>query len=186
MTDPAGRPTVLADASFCQVTRVAGWAGAVIVGSGVEVVGGVIPHITSSNSAEMVAMLNALRWAVRAGLVLYGEAVLLATDCEHLHRKIGGSHVSRKNKRRLALGLPIPGNGGITQRPIIRFAIENALKLEVIRIDGHPSREQRRQTLRCRVMRMVDEESRRRMREAREQTKARELVGPVAGDDDQA
>lgn len=160
MTDPAGRPTIVADASFCDRTRAAGWAGAVIRGATFEATSGVLTAgLASTNSAEGAAMLNALRWALDRGLVVPGEAVLLATDSEHLWRKY--EHLSRRNRARLERGEPL--STGQAHKPLRMLAAARGITFDVCWIRGHPNSRERRQSLRARVMRLVDQAARTQM-----------------------
>ncbi len=77
------RVTIIADASFCPKTGVAGYGFWIAGERGKQGGEGAVKGLCDTNStAEMQALVNALHIAVRAGLVSQGDAVLLQTDCE--------------------------------------------------------------------------------------------------------
>jgi hypothetical protein len=167
MTDPAGRTTIIADASHCPRTRVAGWAAAAIVPGSMprtETAPGGWFYASSSNSAEMTALTNAFAWAIEAGHVATGQSVLLVTDSSNAHNKLMGrpSRGARLRERRgLPPVLPLLGI------PILRLAHDHGIILEVILADGHPTLDKRRISLRARTIHAVDRHSREIMKAER-------------------
>lgn len=76
--------TILADASFCPDTKAAGWGYWIASDRGKRGGGGVIKGMRSdytSKHAEMMALVNALAVARKAGLVEDGDEILFQTDC---------------------------------------------------------------------------------------------------------
>jgi ribonuclease HI len=204
MTDPAGRPTIVADASFCPLTRAAGWSGAIII-----VVPGTAPKVEmapggafqagSSNNAEMAALCNAVGWAIEAGHIAAGQAVLLATDSQHVVNKIKIAIAGAKSRKaiwRERNGLP-PAPPNPRSTVLGRLAHDHSLTIEVVMVAGHPSANKRRESLRARIVAMVDQHSRRLMKSERarlwrtgtvgveivsEQSGAREKSNQLRGD----
>jgi len=86
--------TIIADASFCQDTRTAGYGFWVASERGKLQGGGPMKRpVKTSVLAEAKAVCIALNAAVRAGLVVEGDEVLLQTDCFpaiHLLQQVGG------------------------------------------------------------------------------------------------
>lgn len=76
--------TILADASFCPRTRAAGWGYWIASDRGKRGGGGELRRMRvgeTSKHAEMMALVNALKVARAAGLVLDGDEILFQTDC---------------------------------------------------------------------------------------------------------
>lgn len=74
--------TILADASFCPVTKVAGYGYWIACERGkLGGDGGMRLTCDAAQTAEMKALVNALHVGIRHGLVKNGDDVLLQTDC---------------------------------------------------------------------------------------------------------
>lgn len=86
--------TIIADASFCQDTHTAGYGFWVASERGKLQGGGPMKKpVLNSTLAEAKAVCIALDAAVRAGLVVEGDEVLLQTDCVpaiDLLQQVGG------------------------------------------------------------------------------------------------
>jgi ribonuclease HI len=174
VTDPAGRITVLSDASFCDRTRAAGWAAAVIAPDGkTHVTSGLIAEKCGcANSAEGKAMVHALRWALEHGYLKTGSSALLATDSDHLVVRLNGTHTPRKRRKLLRRGIAMPPPGpdrhnGSPPAIIANLAAQHGIIIEVCKIDGHATPSKRRSSLRARVMARIDQMARTRMKDQR-------------------
>lgn len=77
------RVTIITDASWCDMTQAGGYGYWVACERGRER-GGAAFRVRPSSSliAEMMAMVNGLCQAVRSGLVMAGDRVLIQTDCQ--------------------------------------------------------------------------------------------------------
>lgn len=74
--------TIIADASYCPMTKAAGYGWWLAserrkVGGGGEV----RDRVDGSSAAEMIALVNALYIAANNALVLKGDHILFQTDC---------------------------------------------------------------------------------------------------------
>lgn len=77
------RVTIIADASFCPDTNVAGYGYWIACERGKDGGGGEMKgRVESSLIAEMQAVVNALYISIRKNLVQANDHVLLQTDCE--------------------------------------------------------------------------------------------------------
>lgn len=75
--------TIIADASYCCETKIAGY-GFWIASSRAGKYGGsgvIKEDVETNNAAEMMALANALAIAVKRGMVAQYDEVLLQTDC---------------------------------------------------------------------------------------------------------
>ena len=98
------RVTIIADASFCPDTNVAGYGYWIAsnrgkVGGGDEMKG----RVPSSIVAEMQAAVNALYIAARQSLVQHGDSVLIQTDCQAAIDTFEGRRESLNDKEVEAL-----------------------------------------------------------------------------------
>lgn len=83
--------TIIADASHCHETGVGGFAFWVACRRGKRGSDGAFKvRPNSSTTAEAMALCNALHFAIRTGLVLEGDVVLLQSDCEQALRLFEG------------------------------------------------------------------------------------------------
>lgn len=75
--------TILADASWCPDTRVAGYGYWIASDRGSEGGGGVMTtrQVASNTVAEMMALANALHHAMLLDLVQADDSILFQTDC---------------------------------------------------------------------------------------------------------
>ncbi len=75
--------TIIADASFCPDTKVAGYAYWIICKRGKKGGDGTFKGPVESNIiAEMMALLNALQGGLTSKVVRHNDQVLLQTDCQ--------------------------------------------------------------------------------------------------------
>ncbi len=77
------RVTIIADASHCGQTGAGGYGYWIASERGKQGGGGQIKDpVDGSGAAEMIALINALHIALKTGLVVQGDHVLLQTDCQ--------------------------------------------------------------------------------------------------------
>lgn len=75
--------TIIADASYCPETDKAGYGFWIASQRGKQGGDGILESEVGNNIvAEMMALLNALHVAVKRGLVVKKDCVLLQTDCQ--------------------------------------------------------------------------------------------------------
>lgn len=96
------------DASLCTETGAAAW-GAVARGVKHQEFGALFPgSFGSINGVELHAIAMGLRAAIEAGIFRRGHHVIVQTDSCHAGVRVRPDYVSRRNRRRMRLGLPIP------------------------------------------------------------------------------
>lgn len=77
------RVTIIADASWCPQTHVAGYGFWIASDRGKQGGSGAMRNtVVNNNAAEMMALINGLHHACKTGLVQACDAVLLQTDCQ--------------------------------------------------------------------------------------------------------
>lgn len=116
--------------------------------------------------------MNALVWAIASGYVSPGDAIAMATDSQHSHGRLTGAFLSRKNRARLRLGVPLPKQDtgkdhGSPLKTIGAIAANNSITIEFVLIPGHTSPAARRRSVLARVMGNMDRDSRAYMRAQR-------------------
>lgn len=95
--------TLITDASYCPNTGAAGYGYWVVCARGRHVGSGAMKNaVANNNSAEMMAIANALYQSYNHGLVLSGDHVLIQTDCQ---AAILGFEGKRKNITEEELGV---------------------------------------------------------------------------------
>jgi ribonuclease HI len=83
--------TAFSDASFCEETKAAAWAGWVKSDRGRVYKGGVIRTIVvSSNEAEFCALANTLALAEKGGLLEIGDRMIAQTDNRRVQSVLTG------------------------------------------------------------------------------------------------
>lgn len=76
------RVTIIADGSYCDVTKAGGYGFWVVSERGRHAGGGSLKGRTlSSADAEMKAVAKALHYALKHGIACGGDEVLIQTDC---------------------------------------------------------------------------------------------------------
>jgi ribonuclease HI len=169
---PLSRTTALVcDASFCDRTRTAGWAAALVRPDGTtsSVSAPIENGFSSINGAEQAAALRAMQWAEREGHLVGLSRLLLVTDSMAVRHKLAPGYVSRRNRRRLRRGLalpvPDPATGFVAPLNAIRLiASRHGVKLDVVHANGRNTRK-RRTAIRLAFV-AVDRASREAMRQA--------------------
>lgn len=74
--------TIISDASWCPNTKAGGYGYWIACQRGRKAGGGVIRRrVTSSQSAEMMAVVNGVWHGLNDGYVLSGDVLLIQTDC---------------------------------------------------------------------------------------------------------
>lgn len=78
------RATIIADASYCNETRVAGYGYWIASDRGKLGGGGrmTTEQVVTSTAAEVMAIANSIHHAIAAGLVQEGDELLVQTDCQ--------------------------------------------------------------------------------------------------------
>lgn len=177
---------IVADASFCQHTRCAGWAGAIIFPSGATSYMCGSMHCGSSNSAEMFAIAKTFEWTVTAGYLVEGDAVMLTTDSAYVHRRLTGRHISRRNQARAKRGVPLPDQDtgkdyGSARKAIGSLAAKMQLTIDAQIVPGHTSPSVRRRNHQARVMSDVDRMAREQMKQSRLDSFGTVKLAPFTG-----
>ena len=76
------RVTIIADASHCPTTKVAGYGFWIASDRGKKSGDGIFKEkLINSNSAEMMSVANAFHIALKEGYILEGDQVLIQCDC---------------------------------------------------------------------------------------------------------
>lgn len=95
--------TIIADASYCHETGAAGYGYWVVCGRGRHIGSGSMKTpVANNNSAEMMALANALHQALGLQLIQPKDHVLLQSDCQ---AAIGGFIGNRHNITQEELGV---------------------------------------------------------------------------------
>lgn len=77
------KTTIVADASFCPETKVAGYGFWIASNRGKKAGSGIVAVTVKNNiAAEMMALLNGLFIGRKNNLIMVGDKVLLQTDCQ--------------------------------------------------------------------------------------------------------
>lgn len=132
--------TVVTDASFCGVSRVAAWAAMATSPRGDFFGGNVLAgSFTSNNSAEIKAVAHALRIAIDRGIIADGDHVHLQTDSQFVGQRLHPGYMTVRQKNRLSLkgNLERPKNSGEnfgasnTRADILAIIEKHSLELSV-------------------------------------------------------
>lgn len=152
--------TIIADASYCPDTGVAGYGFWIASQRGKRGGDGVIETAVVNNiAAEIMALLNALHVARKAGLVLESDSVLLQTDCQPAIDALKGARQS------------ITEQEAELVRWFNDFVGEHKLHIRMKHVKGHTDREDARYV----VNNICDRKARRNMRQARELFKDQQI-----------
>lgn len=74
--------TIIADASYCHETQAGGYAFWIACGRGSRGGDGQFKEpVPSSGCAELMALVNALHFGTKEGLIREGDTVLMQSDC---------------------------------------------------------------------------------------------------------
>ena len=97
------------DASLCEETRTGAW-GAIVRGRNgyMERGSAFAGKFSGINGLEMHAIAMGLRMAVDHGALAPGDHLVLQTDSSHAAHRMRPDYISRRNRRRLKRGQPIP------------------------------------------------------------------------------
>jgi hypothetical protein len=147
------RVTLTTDASFCDLTRAAGWAAWAQSERG-RFFGGNAVQCGAANSAEMQAAARGLRIALERGIFLAGDHVVLQTDSLHVATRLGNTYLSRRQRARRRRGLPEPSADAISfdgpRGVFLGLAREHRITLEIVcSRDGDHMREVDRFSRHC-------------------------------------
>lgn len=97
------------DASLCYQTRAGAWGAIARRGKRSASFGAALPgRFGAVNGLELHAVAHGLVAAIEAGIIRRGDHVVVQTDSQHAASRINPNYVSRRNKRRLRRGHPIP------------------------------------------------------------------------------
>lgn len=168
MTDRTflGRDTILADASYCDRTRAAGWAGAIMLTDGRtnKVSGQCDWTISNSSRAEALAMHNAVRWAITEDYLKPGAKILLATDAQYVWHRMQKDLVLRADRRRVRrtgqISQTLDPQHGCALRIVRHLLAGMDVDYECIQIRGHTAPAMKRNSPLNRLMGDVDRLSR--------------------------
>lgn len=144
--------TIVADASFCPDTRVGGYGFWVATSRGKLGDDGVLKAPINNISAEMMALLNAVHFAMQKGLVRQGEGILLQTDCQ-------AAIDAFTNKRTNITDQELELVAWFTA-----FILDNNLRIRFKHVKGHTNKVQAR----FRSNNACDRRAKRQMRKARD------------------
>lgn len=153
--------TIIADASHCHETKGAGYGFWIASNRGKMAGGGPMKQPAhNSTVAEMQAVVNALHTALKEGLVIYGDQVLLQTDCVAAIQGLNGQRELRQEQE-------------IAARDSIKALTSRfSLRLEYRHVKGHTSRREARYVTNNRC----DERARTGMQQARKQMRLNKEV----------
>jgi ribonuclease HI len=146
--------TIITDASHCPDTHGAGYGFWIASGRGKVGGGGTMKsQVENANVAEMHAVCNALHHALKVGLVVKMDSVLIQTDC------LGAIHAfDGTRKPRLESELK-------AKEVLDRFRDKFALTIGFRHVKGHTSRPEARYV----TNRLCDSRAKEGMRKARKQ-----------------
>lgn len=145
--------TIIADASYCPETDKAGYGFWIASQRGKAGGDGVLEsHVGNNIVAEMMALLNALHVAVRRGLVIPKDSVLLQTDCQPAIDAFNGrrSNITEQEKELVSW--------------YKEFVSSNELHMRLKHVKGHTKSDDARFV----VNNICDRKARRNMRKARD------------------
>lgn len=149
--------TIIADASHCGQTLVAGYGYWAVSGRGRHAGAGVFKEkLRDSTVAETMAVVNALFCAVRLGIVQEGDSVIIQTDSVAAIHCLDNRDKGR-GKIRLRQDMVTPANAFGSLRD------SKKLEIEFRHIKGHSGVRDNR----SRAQRQADIRARRAMRQAR-------------------
>lgn len=158
--------TIIADASYCQETKVAGYGYWVASTRGKKGGGGRMKKTVVNNVvAEMQAVCNALAEGIRAGLVQDSDALIVQTDCRPAIEAFTGQRRRLIEEERACV------------MAFRKFSTRLRLKWEFRHVKGHTSRKEARYV----TNNLCDKRAKEAMREAREQFRAGLIESPVIG-----
>jgi len=145
--------TAFSDASFCDGTKAAGWAGWVKSDRGRVSTGGVIrASVMSASEAEFCALANTLALGEKRGVLLANDWTIVQTDSLRAQLVLSGAAQYRLTPR---------------EREVVkwveRFVLRLSLRLDVRHVKGHRGTV----TPRNAVNSLCDDSARKHMRQER-------------------
>lgn len=146
------RVTLIADASFCNDHKVAGYGYWVASDRGREGGGGEMQGVVGNNVvAEMMAVCLALFHGLKKGLVQEGDEVLLQTDCLPAIDALSGKRTKLITQEREVVD------------KVLEYKKRFSLQLEYRHVKGHTNRPGNRYI----TNRLCDQRAKEAMRRAR-------------------
>ena len=146
--------TVMTDASWCPETGATGYGYWVISERCARGGGNTIrTACANANEAEMLAVVNAVHVALRAGAAHLGDDILVQTDSEHAIRRFQNHIAAASNTEKMAVGA------------LDKLKQEHSLKVRFRHVKGHT----RNPAARSVANRRCDERAKQHMRRMRQQ-----------------
>ncbi len=143
--------TLITDASLCHETRAAGFGWWAVSRRGRAYGGGPIhARPESSNAAELMAIVNGMHCALRRGILLDGDALIVQTDSQAAIQAINGART-------------IAHHETAALERLRAYITAHALSIEMRHVKGHT----RTQDKRSYVNRVCDMHARSAMRRLR-------------------
>lgn len=91
--------TIIADASFCPDSKMAGYGSFVASDRGKRYFNGALPNTTDNNTAEIMVIVNALWHGLQNNLIEEGSTLLIQTDSVTAIRTFKGEVKTKNNQQ---------------------------------------------------------------------------------------